>query len=179
MSRIAPAAEVDSATQATLDAIKAKVGMIPNLHRTFAKAPAALNGYLALGDALNAGVLTPRQREIVALATAQSNGCHYCLSAHTLIGKGAGLTADQIADARRGKAADAKDNAIAALAVKLVDTRGMLPDQALTEAKAAGLSEAEVLEVVAHVALNTLTNFTNNVAQTEIDFPVVDLALAA
>lgn len=120
MSRIATATEVDASTQATLDAIKAKVGMVPNLHRTFAKAPAVLNAYLAFGEAMGGGVLSPRQREIVALATAQRNGCHYCLSAHTLLGKGAGLSADQIQAARRGEGADAKDKAIAVLAVKLV-----------------------------------------------------------
>lgn len=179
MSRIATATEVDASTQATLDAIKAKVGMVPNLHRTFAKAPAVLNAYLAFGEAMGGGVLSPRQREIVALATAQRNGCHYCLSAHTLLGKGAGLSADQIQAARRGEGADAKDKAIAVLAVKLVETRGSLTDGDLAEARVAGLSEAEVLEVIAHVALNSLTNFTNNVAQTDIDFPVVDLVLAA
>lgn len=179
MPRILPAAETDAATQATLDAIKAKIGMVPNLHRTFAKAPAVLNAYLAFGDALGAGDLTPRQREIVALATGQANGCHYCLSAHTLLGKGAGLSADQIEAARRGSAAEQQDNAVARLAVALVDTRGQLTDATLAGARAAGLSEAQVIEVVAHVALNTLTNFTNNVAQTEIDFPVVELALAA
>lgn len=179
MSRIAPATEVDGATQVTLDAIKNKIGMVPNLHKTFARAPAVLDAYLAFGDALAGGVLTPAQREIVALATAQSNGCHYCLSAHTLIAKGTGLSVEQIEAARGGVADDTKDNAIATLAVMLVETRGSLPDRILTEARSSGLSDAEVLEIVAHVALNTLTNFTNNVAQTEIDFPVVEFALAA
>jgi uncharacterized peroxidase-related enzyme len=181
MPRIQPAAanETDATTQSTLNAIKAKIGMVPNLHQTFAKAPAVLNAYLAFGDALGTGVLSQKQREIIALATAQSNGCHYCLSAHTLLGKGAGLTADQIEAARRGEAADAADNGIAALAVNLVETRGALADSALSAARQAGLNDAQILEVVAHVAYNTLTNFTNNVAQTEIDFPVVEFSLAA
>lgn len=177
MPRIAPIAadQTDAATQVTLDAIKAKVGMVPNLHKTFAKAPAALNGYLALGDALAKGVLTQRQREIVALATAQRNACHYCISAHTLLGKSAGLSPEQIAAARRGAGADPVDNAIAALAVALVETRGSVSDGVLAEARLAGLSEAQIIEVIANVAYNGLTNFTNNVAQTDIDFPVVSL----
>jgi uncharacterized peroxidase-related enzyme len=166
-------------TKATLDAVKAKIGMIPNLHSTLAHAPAALNGYLALGDALVSGLLTPRQREIVALATGQANQCQYCLSAHTLLGKGAGLSPVAVRDARNGKADNAQDNAVAALVGRLIETRGAVSDSDLSAARQAGLDDARTLEVVAHVAMNVLTNFTNNLAQTKIDFPAVDLALAA
>lgn len=179
MPRINPVTTTDAATQSTLDAVKAKIGMVPNLYATFAQAPAVLTGFLALGDALSKGVLTAAQREIVALATAQANGCHYCVSAHTLLGKGAGLSADGIRDARQGKGANAIDNAIAALAVKLVESRGSISDADLAAARLAGLDDARIVEVIAHVSLNTLTNFTNNVAQTAIDFPVVALAIAA
>jgi uncharacterized peroxidase-related enzyme len=153
--------------------------MVPNLYATFAQAPAFLTGFLALGDALSKGALTAAQREIVALATAQTNGCHYCISAHTLLGKGAGLSADGIRDARQGKGADAIDNAIAALAVKLVESRGSIGDADLSAARLAGLNDGLIVEVIAHVSYIMLTNFTNNVAQTDIDFPVVVLAIAA
>lgn len=166
-------------TKATLDAVKAKIGMIPNLHSTLAHAPAALNGYLALGEALANGQLTPRQREIVALAAGQANQCQYCVSAHTLIGKGAGLSPAAIRDARDGKASDAQDNAVATLVGRLIDTRGAVSDSDLSTARQAGLDDGRILEVVVHVAMNVLTNFTNNVAQTTIDFPLVDLTLAA
>lgn len=179
MPRITPVTTTDAATQSTLDAVKAKIGMVPNLYATFAQAPAVLNGFLALGDALSKGVLTAAQREIVALATAQTNGCHYCISAHTLLGKGAGLSADAMLEARQGKGANAIDTALAALAVKLVETRGSISDADLAAARAAGLDDTQIVEVIAHVAYNTLTNFTNNVAQTDIDFPVVSLTLAA
>lgn len=179
MPRITPVTTTDAATQSTLDAVKAKIGMVPNLYATFAQAPAVLNGFLALGDALSKGILTAAQREIVALATAQTNGCHYCISAHTLLGKGAGLSADAMRDARHGKGGNAIDNAIAALAVKLVQARGSISDADLAAARVAGLDDAHIVEVIAHVAYNTLTNFTNNVAQTDIDFPVVSLTLAA
>jgi AhpD family alkylhydroperoxidase len=93
MSRIATIDPVHAPAdvQATLAAVKAKIGMVPNLFSTFAQSSAVLNGYLALSDALGKGVLTARQREIISLAVAQANECHYCLSAHTLGGKGAGL----------------------------------------------------------------------------------------
>lgn len=94
MPRIAPidTAHAAADVQATLSAVKAKIGMVPNLFTTFAQSPAVLNGYLGFSDALTHGALTGKQREIISLAVAQANGCHYCLSAHTLMGKGAGLS---------------------------------------------------------------------------------------
>ena len=111
MPRIAPidAVRADTAVQNTLSAVKAKLGMVPNLFSTFAQSPAVLNGYLAFSDALAKGVLTAPQREIVALTVAQANACGYCLSAHTLLGKGAGLSAQAIGRAREGKGETALD----------------------------------------------------------------------
>lgn len=181
MPRIAPIdiATADSGVQATLAAVKSKIGMVPNLFKTFAHSPAVLNGYLALSDSLGGGALTARQREIVALAVAQANGCHYCLSAHTLMGKGAGLSPEAIAAARRGTAADTLDNAIATLAKALVEARGHVTDAQLAEARLSGLDDARIAEIVGAVAVNVMTNFMNNVAHTDIDFPKVDVALAA
>ncbi|MFM9852228.1 MAG: carboxymuconolactone decarboxylase family protein [Sphingomonadaceae bacterium] len=170
---------VDADTKATLDAVKAKIGMVPNLYATFAQAPAVLNGNLAFGDALSKGALSAAQREIVALAVAQYNSCHYCLSAHTMLGKGAGLSPDAIRAARQGKGESAIDDAIATLALRIVETRGNVSDADLAAARLAGLDDARIVEVVGNVAHNVLTNFMNNVAQTAIDFPVVDLAIAA
>lgn len=181
MPRIAPidAAQADAGLQATLSAVKAKIGMVPNLFSTFAQSPAVLTGYLALSDALGNGVLTAKQREIVALAVAQANECHYCLSAHTLMGKGAGLSADAIRKAREGKGESAIDDAVAVFARRVVETRGRVADADLAAARSAGLDEARIVEVIAGVAINVFTNYTNNVAQTDIDFPKVDVALRA
>lgn len=172
-------ANADTGVQATLGAVKAKIGMIPNLFATFAQAPAVLNGNLALSDALSNGILTAAQREIVALAVSQYNSCHYCLSAHTLLGKGAGLSADAVLAARQGKGQSAIDNAVATLALRIVETRGQISDADLSEARLAGLDDARIVEIVGNVAHTVLTNFMNNVAQTKIDFPVVDVAIAA
>ncbi len=179
MTRIAPvdAAKADAAVQATLSTVQARIGMVPNLFATFAQSPAVLTGYLGLSDALGHGLLSAGQREIVALAVAQVNECHYCLSAHTLMGKGAGLSPSAIHKAREGVADTEIDNAVAVFARRVVETRGKVSDADLATARKAGLDDAHLIEVIANVAINILTNYTNNVADTDVDFPKVDVAL--
>ena len=152
-------------------AVKAKLGVVPNLMRTFAQSPAAFEGYLGFTGALAKGVLPAAVREQLALTVAEANGCDYCLSAHSLLGKGAGLTSEAIVAARRGEAADAKVGALLQFARAVVATRGSVSDEALATVRAAGATDPELVEVVAHVAANILTNYTNNVARTSIDFP--------
>lgn len=152
-------------------AVKAKLGLVPNLMRTLAQSPSVLEGYLGLGSTLAKGVLPAAVREQLALAVGEANECEYCLSAHTLLGKGAGLSPDDILAARRGEAADPKVAALLQFARAVVATRGKVSDAQVAAVRAAGAVEAEIIEVVAHVALNVLTNYTNNVAQTVVDFP--------
>lgn len=173
MNRI-PAIDPAAATGASvplLAAVKAKLGVVPNLMRTFAQSPAVLEAYLGFSSTLAKGVLPAPVREQLALAVGEANGCEYCLSAHTLMGKGAGLTPDAILAARHGEAADPKVTALLRFANDVVTARGRVSDEQLAAARAAGATDAELVEVVAHVALNTLTNYTNNVAQTVVDFP--------
>jgi len=151
-----------------LQGVKSKIGMVPNLFSTLAHAPAALNGYMQLDASLKTGTLSQQDREVISLSVGQFNRCGYCLSAHTLMGKGAGLSPEAIAAARQGDG-----SAVAKLAVQVAETRGNVSDADLVAARAAGLSDAQILEVVAGVALNILTNYVNNLAQTEIDFPKV------
>lgn len=162
-------------TKELLDAVKSKMGKVPNLVRTMAHSSAALEAYLNLSGALAGGVLTPKQREQIALAVAQANGCEYCLSAHTLLGKMAGLGEGEIAAARQGSAADPKSNAILQFARQVVDHRGAVSDAVVSQALQAGLTEGEIAEIVANVALNVYTNYLNNVARIEVDFPRVAL----
>jgi uncharacterized peroxidase-related enzyme len=173
MARIAPA-QPTAETQTTLDAVKQKLGMVPNLFSTFAHAPAVLHSYLAFSDAIGKGRLSAGEREVVALAVAQSNECGYCLAAHTAIGKGAGLSEADIHAARRSEGTP-RNAALATLAKQLTTSRGRVSDTQLASFKAAGFSDGDVLEVVALVALNTLTNYVNHVADTDIDFPKVAL----
>lgn len=177
MARIQPINRNEATGQlaTTLDAVKAKLGTVPNLFTTFAQSPAVLNAYLAFSEALTRGNLTAKQRETLALAIGQTNACQYCVSAHTLLGKGAGLSPDAIKDARNGASADPLNDALAKLAVKIVNQRGVMSDADIADARSAGVTDDLIIEVIAHVALNTLTNYTNHIAATDIDFPVVQL----
>ena len=169
--------QADTATASTLNTVKAKIGMIPNLYATLARSPVALNALLGLNATIATGTLSGTEREIIALATAQANGCQYCVSAHTLLGKNAGLNPEQIIGARRATATEGRHAAVAGFARALVEHRGHVPTAALDQFKANGLSDADFLEIIANVAASMLTNFTNNVAGTVIDFPVVALEL--
>jgi uncharacterized peroxidase-related enzyme len=154
-----------------LDAVKGKLGLVPNMTRAMANAPAVLEGYLGLSGALAKGALTAKTREQLALALGQANGCDYCLSAHSAIGKMVGLTADQVRDSRLGTAVNPHDEAVIQFARKVLESRGQVSNSDIQDVRAAGLDDGAIAEVVAHVALNVFTNYFNNVAQTDIDFP--------
>ena len=178
MPRIPPvSASADATVTAVLDDMKARKGKASNAMATLAQSPAAFNGYLALSKALMRGRLTGRQREILALAIAQTNACQYCLSVHTQTGKTAGLSPTDILNARAGKSDNVLDNAIAAFAVKVVQQKGLVDDADLVAAREAGIDDGLMVEIVANVSLNTLTNYNNRLADTEIDFPVVQVEL--
>jgi uncharacterized peroxidase-related enzyme len=170
MSRIPSLTDDQASAEAAplLKAVQAKLGMVPNMIRTIANSPAALRGYLSLSEALGSGSFNGAERETIALAVAQANACGYCLSAHTMIGKGAGLTPDAIIAARQGEGSP-----LAQFARAVTVSRGDLKPADLEAARAAGLSDGQIIEMIAHVALNTLTNYVNRIAQTDIDFPVV------
>jgi uncharacterized peroxidase-related enzyme len=165
-------------TKALFDAVQSQLGFVPNLMRVLGNSPAALKGYLGLNKTLSGGALPAPLREQIALAIGEINGCDYCLSAHTLLGGHAGLSAGDILAARRATAAEAKSDAALKLARAVTLQRGHIADTDLQVARGAGLNDAEIIEVVQHVALNVLTNYTNNVARTVIDFPAVEPAEA-
>ncbi|MGH8047806.1 MAG: carboxymuconolactone decarboxylase family protein [Chthoniobacterales bacterium] len=160
-------------TKQLFGAVESKLGFVPNLMRVLGNSPAALEGYLGLNSTLAGGVLPAKLREQIALAVAEINGCGYCLSAHTVLGGLAGLTPDDILAARSASAANAKSDAALKLARAVTLQRGHIADSDLHAARSGGLGDAEIVEVVQHVALNILTNYTNNVARTVVDFPEV------
>ncbi len=181
MSRIAiPSVETaPAASQPLLNAVRKQFGLVPAMFRVIALSPAALQGYLGLNSGL-AKALDVKTRERIALATAQVNGCDYCLSAHTYLGLNlAKLDAAEIAANRRGGSTGAKADAAVGFAAKIARSRGRVDDADLAAVRAAGYSDAEIVEIVVVVAENFLTNFINNVAQTDIDFPAVHAAEAA
>ena len=159
-------------THELLAAVGKALGMVPNLFRVAAQSPAALDGLVGLNAALQRAALPGKTREAIALAVAQVNLCDYCLSAHSLLGKGAGLSAEDIAAARDAQSGDERTAAALKLARAITATRGHIDDRDLAAARRT-LGDGEIVEVVALVALNVLTNYLNSVAGTDIDFPVV------
>ncbi len=173
MPRIAPVElnSTDPATAEVLGVVKKKMGRVPNLLATMAQSPAVAQAYLGMSGSLARGTLSPKLREQIALAVGQANRCDYCLAAHTAIGKHAGLTEHEVLAARRGMAEDERSRAGLAFARTLVEQRGHVHDSDVDAVRAAGFSDGEIGEIVAHVALNLFTNYFNHVAETEVDFP--------
>ena len=180
MQRI-PALAIAAAPAASLpllEGVQKKLGMVPNLLKTLAHSPAVLQYYLAGSEALGTGALPAPLREQIALVTAGENECDYCASAHTLMGKGAGLGSAEMAENLRGRSGNAKTRAALTFAAAIVSDRGRVSEEQLKAVRAAGYGDAEVVEIVAHVAANIFTNYFNHVAGTVIDFPVVASAAA-
>jgi len=181
MTRIQPVSYEESTgkTKQLLDAVRGKLGVVPNMMKTMAQSPAVLEAYLNFSGALGGGRLDARLREQIALLSAEANGCGYCASAHTAIGKMVGLGEDAILAARRGEAADVRTDAALKFARTVIVNRGEVSDADLQAVKGAGFSDGEVGEIVANVALNIFTNYFNEIAKTDIDFPKVQLGAAA
>ena len=167
------------ASKPLFDGVHKKLGVVPNLFRLAALSPATLEGLLGLSGALSK-TLDVRTRERIAIAVAETNGCDYCLSAHTYLGLNlAKITPEDATLARKGSSTDAKAGAAVRFAVQVARTRGGVSDADLAAVKQAGFSEAQIVEIVALVAENVFTNYLNRVAQTDIDFPVLHTAEAA
>jgi uncharacterized peroxidase-related enzyme len=179
IARIPPVdpARADAQTQPLFEAVKAKMGKVPNMMKTMAHSPGLLESYLSFSGALNKGVLPEVVRQQIALFVSQENGCEYCVSAHTMIGRHAGLTREQTVQARQGHAADAKQQAVLDLVQSILDWRGDVTGEQFTAAQEAGLTEAEIVEIVGHVALTTFTNYINQLSHTVVDFPRISLNL--
>jgi uncharacterized peroxidase-related enzyme len=160
-------------TRLLLDAVKTKLGIVPNMTRVMAASPAVLEAYLNFSGALAGGLLDAATREQIALLTAQENHCDYCLSAHTAIGKMVGLSHDRILASREGLGSTAKATGALALARRVLETKGQIVEADLAAARQAGFSEGEIAEIIAHVALNVFTNYFNVAMEVDIDFPKV------
>lgn len=175
MNRIAPLDPLTTTGPAKplFDGVQAKLGVVPNLFRVLGNAPAALSGYLTFGAALADGDFDAKLREQIALTVAESNQCGYCLSAHTFVGRKVGLTGQDITDARHAVAANGRTDAILKLARSIVVQRGELGASGLDQARVAGLSDGDIVETIANVALNIFSNYVNHIAGTVIDFPEV------
>lgn len=181
MSRLTPI-QPDHATgkaKELLDAVQAKLKITPNMTKVMANSPAVLQGYLSFSGALAGGALDAKLREEIALAVAEQNSCQYCLSAHTAIGKMTGLTDAEIESARGGSATSPKHAAALQFARQLLAKQGRIVDADVDAVRRAGLTDGEIAEVIAHVALNIFTNYFNNAADVEVDFPKIALRKSA
>jgi uncharacterized peroxidase-related enzyme len=151
--------------------VKARIGRVNNMAQVMANSPAVLRGYLGLVGAMSGAGIGRLAGERIALAVGEANSCTLCLSAHTALGTKAGLSGEEIIAARRATSEDPKQAALVKFARRLIETRGTVTDEDLEQVRAAGFGDDAILEVVAHTALNVLTNYVNKVAGTPIDFP--------
>lgn len=177
MSRI-PALDPKTApapAKALLDAVQAQLGVTPNFIRVLANSPKALEGFLGLYGAAAGFALDKATQERIALAVAEGNACEYCVSAHTAIGRHAGLTNDEMALNRRGSSGEARAAATVAFAKALNDNLGEITTAEFDAARHAGLTDGEIVEVIAIVALNVFTNILGKATRVQIDFPKVAL----
>lgn len=175
MSRISPVDREtsDDRLRQTFDVIEKQLGVVPNMMRTMAQSPAVLAGYLAFGSALRGGLLPTALQEQIALTVAEANACDYCLSAHSALGRGAGLSTADVVASREGRASDSRAAAALQFARAIVERKGAATTEDLARVRVAGFGDGEIAEIIAHVGLNVFTNYFNRAVHTEIDFPVV------
>lgn len=165
--------------KALFDAIQSQLGIVPNFLKVFANSPEALKAFLGLHGIANGGSLDLPTRERIALALAQQNSCQYCVSAHTAIGRKVGLDDSEIKANRAGTSQDLKAAAAVKFARALVEHKGDVTNAELGDVRAAGYSDAEIVEIITHVGMNILTNILGKASRVDIDFPKVELSLSA
>lgn len=181
MSRIT-LIEPSNATGATaekLSEIKAAFGMVPNMFKAAANSPAALASMWGSFGALGGGRLGAKLGEQIAVAIADRNNCNYCLAAHTGLGRKAGATAAEMSEAQAGRSTDPRTQAALGFAVKIVENRADIAAEDVADLRKAGFDDEEIVEILAHIALNLFTNYLNVALDVPVDFPGVKLTRAA
>ena len=164
---------VAATAKVLLDGVQQKFGRVPTMMQAMAISPAVLNAYLRFSGAIAASSLSVRLREQIGMLTAETNGCSYCLAAHHTVGRRAGLTDADLEQSRHGLAADDKTMVALQFAKEVLARAGHVQQGAIEAMRGVGYSEAEILEVIACVALNVFTNFFNSVAEPKVDFPAI------
>ena len=172
-------AQANTEQQVLYAAIQGQLGMVPNFLKILANSPAALRAFLGLHSIANEGSLDPQTRERIALGLAEQNACEYCVSAHTAIGRKAGLSNAEIEANRAGSSQDAKASVAVKFARSLAANNGDVTTAELLEIRNAGHNDAEIVEIITHVGMNVLTNILGKASRVEIDFPKVALQQAS
>lgn len=157
-----------------LGAVKAQMGMVPNIISTMANSSATLGAYLGMSGALGSGTLSPKLREQIALTAAGENKCDYCASVHTAVGGQLSIDAEELALNLGGKSNDARTNEALTLVREIIENRGHVSNDRLNHLRNNGFGDDEILEIFSNTMLNMFTNYFNHMAGTEIDFPVVN-----
>ncbi|MBX3607448.1 MAG: peroxidase-related enzyme [Piscinibacter sp.] len=180
MSRILPLAPADApaGSRPLLDQVQAAFGATPAMFRTVAHSPATLQALWSFFGALGGGSLPAKLGEQIAVAVADRNGCSYCLAAHTALGRKAGASAAEMSAAQQGESADPATAAALRFALHIVEARGQVGDEDVQALRRAGFADGEIVEIVAHVALNLFTNYVNIAFDVPVDFPAVRLTRA-
>ena len=163
--------EANENSQAIFKAVKSKIGMVPNLYATMGVSDKLLGGFLSFTETLKSGELSSKEYEAIALATSQANGCAYCLSAHTAIGKMNGFTEEETLELRDNSIADPKLNALVTLTSELVNLKGHPTETTVVSFFEAGYNKAAFAEVIAITAMTTITYNVYHNGGFEIDFP--------
>lgn len=171
--------DAPAASRATLDAVHGAFGATPNMFRAVANSPAALQAMWSFFGALGGGVIPAKLGEQIAVAVADRNACEYCLAAHTALGRKAGASAAEMSAAQAGESADPAAAAALRFALKLVEQRGQVDGADVADLRAAGFDDGQIVEILAHVALNLFTNYVNVAFAVPVDFPGVKLRAAA
>jgi len=177
MSRITVVTQNDATPdqKELLDAIQGQLGMVPNFLGILAHSTDALKAFLGLHGIAGSGDLDPQTRERIALAIAQSNSCEYCVSAHSAIGRKAGLSTEEMNANRAGTSQDVKAAAAVVFANALNENLGEVTQSEFDAVRAAGYSDGEIVEIITHVGMNILTNLIGKATWVDIDFPKVSL----
>lgn len=165
--------------KALLDGVQQQLGIVPNFIRALANSPTALSAFLGLYGPLGRAAIDKATQERIALVVAEENGCQYCVSAHTAIGRSAGLSNEEMLLNRQGDSGDAKAAAAVAFAKALNEHRGEVTTGEFEAVRAAGFSDGEIVEIITLVALNVFTNILGKSTLVNIDFPKVALLAGA
>lgn len=164
--------EAKPEVQAIFDVLKSKVGMVPNLYAFIGNSATTLTGYLGFDEALGKGAFTAKERQAIFLVVSQVNGCHYCQSAHTALGKMNGFTEEETIQLRTATIEDKKLNALTNLAAEITQSHGKPSQKALDNFFSVGYRTAALVDLVAHIGYKTVANYLHNIAQFPIDFPI-------
>ena len=162
-----------------LQAVQQQLGIVPNFIRALANSPKALSAFLGIYGPLGGAAIDKATQERIALVVAEENGCQYCVSAHTAIGRGAGLSNEEMLLNRQGDSGNAKAAAAVAFAKALNQHRGEITTAEFDAVRAAGFSDGEIVEIITLVALNVFTNLLGKSTRINIDFPKVALLATA